>query len=210
VTVGIPPQEIGVRPAKALPYEMNVTAVVNASASSVVLTFSNTGTGSTAVVFQVRTNNPKDLVRTYTVEPGESLSDTWSVASTYSLSVYGPNGFVRYFNGSIGSSAAVLNVSSSYKKTGSGSIVWSISNVAGSPAEVSVLDAYTGKAVTQLLQPGGNFGEALSLTKFFGWYDLIVTVAGDSTFSYRLAGHVETGSDSFTDPALGGLVVLQG
>jgi phospholipase C len=210
VTVGIPPQEIGVRPAKALPYEMNVSAVVNASASSVVLTFSNTGAGSTAVVFQVRTNNPKDLVRTYTVEPGESLSDTWNVTSTYSLSVYGPNGFVRYFNGSIGSSATVLNVSSSYKTTGSGSIVWSITNVASGPAEVTVLDAYTGKSVTQLLQPSGNFGEVLSLTKFFGWYDLIVTVAGDSTFNYRLAGHVETGSDSFTDPALGGLVVLQG
>jgi hypothetical protein len=31
------------------------------------------------------------------------------------LSVYGPNGFVRYFNGSIGSRAAALDVRSSYR-----------------------------------------------------------------------------------------------
>ena len=50
----------------------------------------------------------------------------------------------------------------------------------------------------------------MSLDQFYGWYDLIVTVAGDPTFKYRLAGHVETGEDSFSDPALGGLVTLKG
>jgi phospholipase C len=49
----------------------------------------------------------------------------------------------------------------------------------------------------------------LSLNQFHGWYDLIVTVTGDPTFKYRLAGHVETGKDSFSDPALGGLVTLK-
>ena len=76
--------------------------------------------------------------------------------------------------------------------------------------EVSVLDAYTGNSVTRNLQPGGTLSGQLSLQQFFGWYDLIVTVAGDSTFNYRLAGHVETGKDSFSDPALGGLVTLGG
>ena len=42
-----------------------------------------------------------------------------------------------------------------------------------------------------------------------GWYDLLVTVAGDATFTYRLAGHVETGKDSISDPALGGVVPLK-
>jgi phospholipase C len=36
-----------------------------------------------------------------------------------------------------------------------------------------------------------------------------VTVDVDPTFGYRLAGHVETGRDSFSDPALGGLVALK-
>ena len=209
VIIGIPKQEKGVRPARALPYELNVHASVNASNSTVGLTFFNTG-GAT-VVFQVRSGNPADPVRFYTVEPGKTLSDTWNVVSSYQLSVYGPNGFVRYFNGSVGSSAAVLDVRSSYDKgEDSGSIRWRITSVAAHQAAVSVLDAYTGKLKTRTLQPHDSFEDELSLEKFHGWYDLIVTVAGDTTFKYRLAGHVETGKDSFSDPALGGLVTLKG
>ena len=206
--VGIPPQEQGVRPGRALPYELNVFAVVDASAATVILTFVNTGRA--AVVFQGRSGNPADLVRTYTVESGKQLADKWKVTSSYSLSVYGPNGFVRYFNGSVGSGAAVLDVSSTYNTGGSGSIVWSVTNVATSPVVVNVLDAYTADFVEQVLQPGESFENELSLKQFYGWYDLVVTVAEDSTFNCRLAGHVETGRDSFSDPALGGLVNLKG
>jgi phospholipase C len=206
--VGIPTQEKGVRPARALPYELNAYATVNPSASTAQLTFVNTG--SATVVFQVRSTNPADAVRTYTVEPGKLLSDTWNVVSSYDLSVYGPNGFARYFQGSIGSSAAILDVSSTYTTSGSGKIGWNITNLGTSQASVNVLDTYRGDSVTQLLQPGENFGQTLSLAKFYGWYDLIVTVAEDATFNYRLAGHVETGKDSFSDPAMGGLVILQG
>lgn len=110
VIIGVPAQEKGVRPARALPYELNVEASVDASNSTVGLKFFNTG--SATVVFQVRSGNPADLVRQYTVEPGKTLSDTWNIDSFYNLSVHGPNGFVRYFNGSIGSSAAALEVRS--------------------------------------------------------------------------------------------------
>jgi phospholipase C len=50
----------------------------------------------------------------------------------------------------------------------------------------------------------------LSLDQFFGWYDIIITVNEDPTFRYELAGHVETGQDSFSDSAMGGLVNLRG
>ena len=127
------------------------------------------------------------------------------------MSVYGPNGFVRFFNGSIGSSAAALDVRSSYGSgEDGGSIQLRIANLAAKHASVSVLDAYSGKLRTQSLQPQQVLEDELELEQFFGWYDLIVTVAGDSTFEYRLAGHVENGRDSFSDPALGGLVTLKG
>ena len=208
VAVGVPQQEQGVRPARALPYELKVHAEVNAASSAVVLKFFNSGFAT--VVFQVRSGNPTDLVRTYTVEPGRELQDAWSVGSSYNLKVYGPNGFVRYFAGSIGPSAAVLDVFSKYRRHDCGAIEWAVANLGATQAEVSVLDAYTGNSVTRNLQPGGTLSGQLSLQQFFGWYDLIVTVAGDSTFNYRLAGHVETGKDSFSDPALGGLVTLGG
>src|SRR5215472_149730 len=209
VILGVPAQEQGVRPARALPYELNVHAAVNASQGSVTLTFFNTG--SATVVFQVRSGNPADVVRTYTVEPGKQLSDSWSAVSSYNLSVYGPNGFIRFFNGSIGSGAAVLDVVSSYQTQGRGFILWQIADLASSPAQVSVLDAYKGKTQTsQLLQPGQTLNDKLQLAPFYGWYDLIVTVDSDPSFKYRLAGHVETGKDSISDPALGGLVTLKG
>jgi phospholipase C len=207
VILGVPTQEKGIRPARSLPYELNVHATVNSSGSSVGLQFLNTG--AAGVVFQVRSANPADVVRNYTVESGKSLAGTWNEASTYDLSVYGPNGFARYFNGSFGSSAAALDVQSSYSTRGSGSISLTIRNVAAHLAEVIVLDAYTGSSTSEHLDPGQEFEKGFALDGFYGWYDLIVTVAGDPTFKYRLAGHVENGEDSFSDPAMGGLVTLQ-
>ena len=207
IIIGVPSQEQGVRPVRALPYELNVHA--NVSGSTVTLTFFNTG--SATIVFQVRSGNPADNVRTYTVEPGKQLADTWNAAPSYDLSVYGPNGFVRFFKGSVGSSAAELDVVSKYDRgEDSGAIELRITNLASSPADVSVLDAYTGKTRTKHLQPGHAFANDLELEEFGGWYDLIVTVANDATFNYRLAGHVETGRDSISDPALGGVVTLKG
>ena len=205
--VGVPSQEKGIRPSRALPYELNVHASVDASTSAVTLTFFNTGNAT--VVFQVRSGNPSDLVRVYTVEPGKHLSDSWSVSSSYNLSVYGPNGFVRYIQGSIGSGAAALDVRSRYGTEDGGSISWKIKNLTGATAAVSVLDAYSGNVQTQSVEAHDTWEGQLSLERFFGWYDLVVMVAGDSTFSYRLGGHVETGQDSFSDPALGGLVTLK-
>jgi len=208
VLIGIPQQEKGVRPARALPYEPNVHATVNPGNSIVALKFINTG-GAT-VVFQVRSGNPADVVRTYTVEPGRHLSDTWNVGSSYDLSVYGPNGFLRSFKGSVGSGVAVLDVLSKYGTHGRGAIALAITNVTDVQAEVSLLDAYTGKSVSQLLQPQQTFEDGVPLDEFGGWYDLIVKVSGDASFKYELAGHVETGKDSISDPALGGLVTLKG
>jgi phospholipase C len=208
VTVGVPAQEKGIRPARALPYELNVYAAVDASSSTISLEFINTGRKT--AVFHVRSGNIADTVRYYTVEPGKTLTGTWNVVSTYSLSVYGPNGFVRYFNGSLGSTAAILDVRSSYEKGGDGgSIQWQVRNLAGK-ATVSVLNAYSGELISQPLEPQESFGDKPSLQKYYGWYDFIVTVEADATFQYRLAGHVETGKESFSDPAMGGLVTLGG
>jgi phospholipase C len=209
VIIGVPAQEKGVRPARALPYEMDVLGSVNTSNSTIVLTFINTGRA--AVVFHVRSGNPADPVRYYTVEPGKTLPGVWNVASIYDLSVYGPNGFARFFNGSIGGSVAALDIRTAYgSEGGRPSIHLNITNAAANAAEVTVLDAYTGNVSMKHLNPHATFSDKLVLDQFYGWYDLIVTVGGDPNFEYQLAGHVETGQDSFSDPALGGLVTLKG
>jgi phospholipase C len=208
VIVGVPKQEKGIRPARALPYEMSVRASVNASKQTIILTFFNTGRAT--VVFQVRSGNVADPVRTYTVEPGKQLAGSWAAAPSYDLSVYGPNGFVRFFKGSTSTGAAALDVRSEYDSEEGGSIELEITNLAAAQAAVSVLDAYTGKSTTRLLQHNGTLEYESEEEQFYGWYDVIITLAGDQAFQYRLAGHVETGRDSFSDPAMGGLVTLKG
>lgn len=66
-----------------MPYEIDVQGSVNTSNSTVVLTFINTG--GAAVVFHVRSGNPADPVRYYTVEPGKTLAGVWNADSTYDL-----------------------------------------------------------------------------------------------------------------------------
>jgi phospholipase C len=207
VIIGVPKQEKGIRPARALPYAMDAFGSANAAAGSFSITFVNSGAAT--VVFQVRSGNAADPVRNYTVESGKTLTGTWSGISSYALSVYGPNGFVRYFNGSVGIGAAALSLSAECGLEGFGSIGWAIANAGAKKATVSVIDAYTGNRVTRQLAAHQSFQDRISLNQFYGWYDLIVTVAEDPTFKYRLAGHVETGRDSYSDPAMGGLLELQ-
>ena len=190
-----------------MPYELQVRGKVSPSSSSVTLEFSNTGKGG--AVFQVRSGNAADPVRNYTVEPGKKLAGVWTVAASYDLSVYGPNGFLRQFEGSIGAGVAVLDVRSRYRTEDGGGLAWSVTNAGTGNATVSVLDAYSGKQEMRVLKPHTTLEDTWSLDDFHNWYDVVVTVAEDASFQSRLAGHVETGEDSYSDPALGGLVQLK-
>jgi phospholipase C len=57
--------------------------------------------------------------------------------------------------------------------------------------------------LTRTVAGGNNEEIYLDLRAAYGWYDLTVTVNTDATFVRRLAGHVETGRSSMSDPALG-------
>src|SRR5882757_4381669 len=68
--------------------------------------------------------------------------------------------------------------------------------------DVTVFNIYTNEADERRLGPGQDFRKYWSLHRSFGWYDLVVGVEGDETFEQRVAGHVENGNDSVSDPAL--------
>ena len=207
VVLGVPTQELGIRPARAIPYELEVYGTASFADSRFSIHFNNTG--DAAAVFQVRSGNSTDLPRTYTVEPGKQLSDDWQVSSSYDLSVYGPNGFFRSFKGSLTDSSKNSNliVRESYDTEDRGGISLQIENSSQKAAEVRVLDAYTGHELVKHIASHDDLDKDWSLYDFHGWYDLVIRVTGDSSYEYRLAGHVETGKDSITDPALGGLTL---
>ena len=104
----------------------------------------------------------------------------------------------------------MLQVNSEYRSFfDESSIELSIRNAGTQKATVTVLDAYSGEKVVRVLGPGGHAEGGLSSERFYGWYDMGVTVAEDLSFQYRLAGHVETGRNSLAEPAMGGLVTLK-
>jgi phospholipase C len=63
-----------------------------------------------------------------------------------------------------------------------------------------VINRYTSKEITVVLGPGELDAKAWSLVRTGGWYDLTVSVDSDSLFERRLAGHLENGEDSISDP----------
>ena len=85
------------------------------------------------------------------------------------------------------------------------SISVQVTNHGTHTAEVVMTNAYTGDVFKQSLLPGKNFTEVVHVKSLYGWYDLTIRVAGDTSFLQHIAGHVETGKDSATDPAIGGL-----
>jgi phospholipase C len=198
----LPQQEPGVRPARALPYTLHASGSVDDGAFAVE--FANTGAAT--AVFHVRSGNSVDEPRTYTVEPHQRLSDSWDVtaggATDYDISVYGPNGFFRSFKGGVSGISPKLDVHATYNEA-SVAITLKISNEAAQTANVHVLDKYTGNSSAQELKPHQSISKSWSLTPMFGWYELVITIDQDPAFECRLAGHLETGQDSISDPAMG-------
>jgi phospholipase C len=112
----------------------------------------------------------------HTVEPGKTLSHR---PGTADLSVYGPNGFLREFHG------AGPAVALTYDAKNDTLLIDSMDFV--------VHDAYGPTA------PGAS----IPLAARDHWYDVTVTSTRDKSFRRRLAGHIETGRPSKSDPQIG-------
>jgi phospholipase C len=201
----LPSQEPGLRRARALPYELRVDGTANAASGAFRIELRNTG--KAGACFHVRSGNTSDGPWTYTVEAGKSLSNSWNLAQSqgqYDLCVFGPNGFLRHFRGSASNIAKVdLDVDVQYD-TEDYALILRITNQAQTPCRVSIASVYDDKSVVDVLPRGRAIEKRWPLKSAFGWYDLSVTTDADPSFLQRLAGHLENGRDSVSDPAFGG------
>jgi phospholipase C len=201
----MPTQEPGQRPARPLPYELHVDGDADFSGRSFNIGFRNTG--HAGACFHVRSGNTSTGPWTYTVEAGKSLSDTWNVASNpngeYDLSVYGPNGFLRAFKGGIGAGRANLDVDSRYGDDDDDGFELAVTNRGSAACTVSIVNSYTNETMTHWLDRGQSFRKNWQLKTTHGWYDLVIHVNTDQGFQQRLAGHIETGRESASDPGIG-------
>lgn len=202
----IPQQEKGVRKSCALPYEILAEGHLSADAKTFELKL-GAGATSAAVPFNVyayhkTTGNADDnvTVRAYAVKPGDTLKDSFDIASfdggNYCIKVHGPNGFMRAF---CGNGSAPASVSVQYNP---GAMQLDIKLTADKEAQVGIIDnSY--KAPAKNITVNGNTTVKHDVSKSFGWYDFTVKVKGNTTFEQRYAGRMETGKPSFSDPAMG-------
>ena len=198
-------QEPGVKPARAVPYELHVHGAADFARGTFDIHFRNSG--KAAAVFHVRSGYGQNGPWTYTVGPYSEVSETWALKANdqtlYDLSVFGPNGFLRAFKGSVSDAdKANLDIKGFYDIY-SGGITLQVHNRGREAQHVRVLDSYTNKTIRHRLGPSESLREFWRLEDFFGWYDFTVKVDADPGFQQRLAGHLETGKDSMSDPAIG-------
>jgi phospholipase C len=190
-TMVAPVQAKGTRPSRALPYALAVDGRVKDGA----MTLSLANSGSAAAVIHVYDRLKLDTVpRRYTVGPKAWLEDAWP-AGPHDLWVLGPNGFHRRFAGQdIG-----IEVTA---RARDGAVQLTLTNAAKEPR---ILIVEGGKAPWRVTL---GKTEAKAFATDHGWYDLIVRDAADPTWLRRLAGRIETGRDSISDPLMGGVARL--
>ncbi len=196
----LPAQEHGVRPARPLPYALD--ANVHVADGRAVVRFVNHGRAT--AVFQLRARSSEAAsgmqVQMFTVQPSRELTSAVPLATGggYDLEVHGPNGFYRHL---VGSLRPAPEVSAKPLEAGENLAITVVNP--GPATHLSIVDNRdrrrsadhrVGSGATLRLVVGGHD---------HGWYDVTITSSADAGFRRQLAGHVETGRPSVSDPALG-------
>lgn len=191
-----PVQATGVRRSRALPYELAVDEAIVDGALG--LTFANTGRAG--AVFHVYDRLKLERTpRRYTVGAGDRIEGVWDVGA-YDLWVLGPNGFHRH---AMGGADDRMSLSARQED---GSLVLSVLNGGDAPRRIEgASDPYQPIATpwSAVVAPGETIVRRFVPGLARGWYDL--SVRDGSGWSRRLAGRLETGGDSISDPGMGGL-----
>jgi phospholipase C len=194
-----------------LPYDFDISDTVSQADGTVQLKMVNAGgAGAVFHVFDLLAlaSNPADFdpaievqpsnPKKYTIEAGKELRDVWHTTNTsgkYHLSLHGPNGFVRQFAGDTSSDPADLTASFTFNPN-EGS-VWAI--LTGDICNFTIVDNAYGAEPFYSEYPTEK---TMSLKDSSNWYDLSVTAGCAPSFSRRIMGRMETGSDSISDPAM--------
>ncbi|WP_270089189.1 phosphocholine-specific phospholipase C [Sphingobacterium sp. SYP-B4668] len=214
-----PKQEKGIRDSCALPYELGVNGVYDATSASYRISFeaANKAFGAKAagsaftVYHHGAFRQEEGRSWNYAVKAGDRLEDTWSLADCasghYHLSVHGPNGFYRSFKG--GEQHPQVHISCAYEpsKRGkglSGRLICTCTNMGAIDREVVLEDKSYGQSKQVLkIKAGKQTSYVVNTARQHFWYDLRVTCKGFSDFEEQFAGRVESGIASKTDPLMG-------
>ena len=189
----MPVQEPGTRPHRPTVYQLHADATVDRKTGQVTATLTNTGTVGAAFAVYPDAYLPS-APTPVTVPPHSPGSYDWDTALTlgkYAFSVYGPDGFLTSFAGTVvpaGSNAgAVPVITAALRSTaveltlandGTTSIVYTVTR-----------NDYEGKTQTVNVK-GGNAKTVSWPANQDGYYDVIVTANTSGGFRRRYAGRI--------------------
>lgn len=185
-------QEPGVRPARPLPYALELSLA--ARDGGVELRFDNRS--MVGVCCTAYWEGSFTIPRRYTIGAGHRLDDFVHPAANQdlALSVQGPNGFLRALRGSGNCPLEVAAVA-----VAGGDIRLHLHNRGDRTLAVAVRDASYGRSERSIrVAPGAMQELTWDLQSSHHWYDLIIST---DQHQWRLAGHIEDGHESISDPA---------
>ncbi len=133
----------------------------------------------------------------YTVGAGRELAHPLPVSGAATdVFVLGPNGFHRRLTGRSDIFSA------SVKGGGAAPPSLRLENLTSTPQSIARTDRAYGASPDVIMLAGGEARTIrLDLMDSHGWYDWQFTAGGQA---WRMAGHVENGEASYSDPAAGG------
>lgn len=185
-------QERGVRPARALPYALELDLA--AQAGGVRLRFDNRST--VGVCCTAYWDGSASIPRRYTIGAAHRLEDHMQLPAgqPLALSVHGPNGFLRSVRGTGDCAVEIASGAAP-----GGDIRLRLHNRGDRALTVTVRDEAYGRGERRLGIPQGAVRELVwDLQPSHHWYDLTISV---EQHEWRLAGHIEDGRESISDPA---------
>ncbi|HVY75119.1 MAG TPA: phospholipase C, phosphocholine-specific [Puia sp.] len=213
----MPKQEKGTRPSCALPYQLYADGRLSADKKNleIKLEASNAYFGPAAAgsPFQVRLPGRPAMPRNYALSAGDSISDLFSLelfdGKSYHLNIHGPNGFFRDLKGDL--QDPLLRISCDYTKDRqgrpTGGLEFLVQHEGKGDYHLEIRDnSYKNALINKTIAAGRATRIPVDTGKQSGWYDISILVNQFPVFERRYAGRVETGKDSISDPAMGGMV----
>ncbi|MEU9339376.1 alkaline phosphatase family protein [Streptomyces sp. NPDC048290] len=187
------------RPARPLPYQPDANGALDPSHSVLTLTMTNSGPASAHFTLYPYRHEYDDP-RHFDVSAAASEGVPIPADGQYAVTLTGPNGFRREFQGRTTSAGADVTATTTLSANDL-TLTLTLHNGGTSSVTATVhADFYTtgGQPAQKQypLQPGASTVITWNTSAAHGWYDLTLTLAEDTSFKRRLMGHIENGSAS--------------
>ena len=189
----VPKQEPGLRPSRPTGYRLRVDLDVRDHG----LAFTIANGGRLGAQLQARSNNVKGAPFTYTVGAGKKMHPVMTATGRFDVSFHGPNGFFRRFAGA--TRQPMLEVHAARED---GHLVLTLHNRSEHALRVHVADAYDRDRSVRV-RGKSRKRMRVGVAHTHGWYDVLVTLRDHPRFKRALAGRLENGRPSTSDPQLG-------